>query len=337
MCEFLVNNDKCQKKTYYGNFCKKHRCEYLIRDNKIIIERFTNKYADYTKGDFINSLNHSKKTGKKDYFYNEYIKVYNILNNYLSFIKEIIKIQSLQRKKIVKNNIFLRGDGFLNRSLCNNNEDFFTYENNKDIPDIYFISYKDEKNFIWCFDIRSFIKLIQHEKINPYTRVSFPESLLNRSEKIKNILNKQKIILDYNSEIIQERRNNIKQLTVDLFSEIEISGYDCDINWFLSLHIYQLKKLYKVLEDIWNYRAQLSQEAKNNIVPPNGIIFNISINNIMRIINRRELQKIIINNVSKFKTAVTPADRNIGFMYFLMGLSTVSSGCNAHYGWMLMQ
>ena len=73
--------------------------EYLISDNKIIIERFTNNYSDYTKDDFINSLNHSKKTGKKDYFYNEYVKVYNILNKYLSFTKEIIKIQSLQRKK----------------------------------------------------------------------------------------------------------------------------------------------------------------------------------------------------------------------------------------------
>ena len=47
MCEFLVNNDKCKKKACYGNFCKKHRREYLIRDNKIIIERFTNNLYDF--------------------------------------------------------------------------------------------------------------------------------------------------------------------------------------------------------------------------------------------------------------------------------------------------
>ena len=38
----------------------------------------------------------------------------------------------------------------------------------------------------------------------------------------------------------------------------------------------------------------------------------------MRMSNRRELQKII-NDVSKFKTAVTPDDKRLGFMYFLMG------------------
>ena len=150
------------------------------------------------------------------------------------------------------------------------------------------------------------------------------------------MLKKKNIVLDYNSEINKERKNNIKQMTVDLFSEIEISGYDCNIKWFLDLQIYQLKKLYKVLEDIWNYRAMLSQESKNNIVPPNGLIFNIPINNIMLLTNRKELQEIIINDISKFKNAVTPSDKNLGFMYFLMGLAFISPECNSQYGWMIM-
>ena len=147
---------------------------------------------------------------------------------------------------------------------------------------------------------------MEHEKINPYTRIQLPDDIIRRTIKLKRILKSKKILLDYNSEIIKERKNNIKQLTVDLFSEIEISGYDCVIKWFLNLHIVQLKKFYKILEDIWNYRAMLSQEAKNNIVPPNGVVFNIPVNTIMRMSNRRELQEIIINDVSKFKTAVTP-------------------------------
>ena len=101
---------------------------------------------------------------------------------------------------------------------------------------------------------------MEHEKINPYTRIQLPDDIIRRTIKLKRILKSKKILLDYNSEIIKERKNNIKQLTVDLFSEIEISGYDCDIKWFLNLHIVQLKKFYKILEDIWNYRAMLSQE-----------------------------------------------------------------------------
>ena len=337
MCEFLINNEKCRKKSCYGNFCKKHRREYLIKDDKIIFERFTNNITDYFKDDFIKSLKNVKKLEKKNYYFNEYLKFYNTLKNYLNDTDKIIKIQSLQRKNYIKKNIFLRGVGFLNRQKCSNNEDFFTYEDKNEIPEIYFISYKDSKDFIWCFDIRSFIKLLEHGPINPYTRVEFPSEILVRCESIKQLLKRKNIVLDYNSEIIKERKNNIKQITVDLFSEIEISGYDCDIKWFLGLNIIQLKKLYKILEDIWNYRAMLSQEAKNNIVPPNGRVFTTRVQDVMRITNKRELQQLIINEVCKFKTAVTSSDRNIGFMYFLMGLCFVCQGCNSQYGWMIIQ
>ena len=60
---------------------------------------------------------------------------------------------------------------------------------------------------------------------------------------------------------------------MDLFSQIEYSGYSCDIKWVLNLNHIRLKKLYKELEDIWNYRANLSQHTKCKIVPPNGKLF----------------------------------------------------------------
>ena len=79
----------------------------------------------------------------------------------------------------------------------------------------------------------------------------------------------------------------------------------------------------------------LTQEVKNNIVPPNGVIFNIPINQIERISIKREIQEIIINDVSKFKLAVTPSDKNLGFMYFLIGLGHVSPQCYNSYSWLI--
>ena len=79
--------------------------------------------------------------------------------------------------------------------------------------------------------------------MNPYTRKQLPDDIIRRTIKLKQILKSKKILLDYNSEIIKERKNNIKQLTVDLFSEIEISGYDCDIKWFLNSIYSSIKKI----------------------------------------------------------------------------------------------
>ena len=45
-----------------------------------------------------------------------------------------------------------------------------------------------------------------------------------------------------------------------IYSYIEQSGYTCQIEWFTNLSIRRLKKLYKQLEDIWNYRSQLSNQ-----------------------------------------------------------------------------
>ena len=56
------------------------------------------------------------------------------------------------------------------------------------------------------------------------------------------MLKKRNMKLNYNADIVKERKANIKQMTVDLFSEIEISGYDCSINWFLHLNIIKLQK-----------------------------------------------------------------------------------------------
>ncbi len=339
MCDFIKDNIKCCGKQKYGSYCYKHRVHYLceMKDNYILTERFTNKESDYTITQLKKSLRKNniyiKNINNKKELYKRYCEFINSINNYDNEL--IVKIQKFIKNKILQNNIKLRGPGFIDRSLCHNNEDFFTYDDKESIEDNYFISFKDSHNLVWCFDVRSLNKLLENDNKNPYTRELFHDDFLEKINKITHLLKVKNLKLNYNSEIIKERKENIKQITVDLFSEIEISGYDCNINWFLDLNLRLLKKLYRILEDIWNYRAQLSPEIKNNMVPPDGAIFNVSLNHIDRILSRRELQQIIINDVSKFKNAITPSDKTLGFMYFLMGLGHVSNGCYDSYPWLI--
>ena len=74
------------------------------------------------------------------------------------------------------------------------------------------------------------------------------------------------------------------------------------------------------MEDIWNYRLNLSYETKARISPPNGIAFNIPVVEVNAITSTLQLQEIIINEVSKFNNAITEDDKKLGYMYFLLGM-----------------
>ena len=62
-CIYLVENEKCEKKCKYGNYCYKHRSNHLLDSNKIInINNFTGISKDYLKSDII--LFYKKKMKK---------------------------------------------------------------------------------------------------------------------------------------------------------------------------------------------------------------------------------------------------------------------------------
>ena len=66
----------------------------------------------------------------------------------------------------------------------------------------------------------------------------------------------------------------------------------------------KLKNLYRNLEDIWNYRLNLSYETKVRICPPNGIAFNIPIVEVNALTSSLQLKEIIINEITKFNNAI---------------------------------
>ena len=132
---------------------------------------------------------------------------------------------------------------------------------------------------------------------------------------------------------IRDRETAVKQKLVDIFSQIEFCGYSCDIQWILSLNIHNLKKLYRQLEDIWNYRAGLSDPVKISIAPPDGRLFTQSVHDVMSCTSKIEVLEIITSNIHKILNAHTPDDMRLGVMYFLVGLSVVSRDCLLIHSW----
>ena len=131
----------------------------------------------------------------------------------------------------------------INRSICNNDEDFYTYTPKEEIEDIYFFSYKDSQHNVWCFDIRSFKKLIDLNYDNPYTTEPISGHVKTKVNNLIKYLHNRNIEVVIDNTIVASREALVKQKFVDIFSQIEYSGYSCNIDWILRLNNIRLKKL----------------------------------------------------------------------------------------------
>ena len=343
MCEFIENNNKCCKKNVFGNYCNKHKRNHLIKDDFIIFNNFTNKNSDYLKNDIVNTINKIdnkkyNKSLKKDILFNILLERYNEHKYYSDKIKYIQNIQYKFKYKFNKRNILLRGEGFMNRDKCNNKEDFFTYETVHEIDNKYFFSFKDEKNIIWFFDIRSFKKIIEMNQSNPYTMVPIDLQTRVRAFKLIEILKNNDISLDFEDEMKElkkDKKQILKQKIVDVSAAIERLGFSFNLEWFSCLGLIHLKKLYGLMEDIWNYRTQLPIEIKRIICPPNGLIFNKSVIEIRRINSRDDMRNILVTDILKFNDAIDDSDKKTGFMYFLIGLAKINPSVYNIHPWIL--
>ena len=162
---------------------------------------------------------------------------------------------------------------------------------------------------------------------NPYTIEPIPDLIKSKVDVLINYLQKQNIQVSIDNTVITDRNTQVKQRFVDLFAQIEYSGYSCDVNWILDLNTAKLKRLYKELEDIWNYRANLALSVKKDIVPPDGRLCVMPVQDYINCSVKIELQEVLANSLIRLLGARTPSDMNLGFMYFLIGLSMVSNPC----------
>lgn len=330
---------QCSSIHLYGGYCKKHKNNYLMKDNLILMDHFTCNIKDYSLKDlkyfYIRNISHKKHSKfKKGDFFKAICNLYSSNNLHIANISKIIRLQSYIRKKLILSKIKYQGLAVLNRNLCNNDEDFYTYESKNDIESKFFFSYKDLNNNYWCFDIRSLKKLIDMNYTNPYTTEEIPDCIKDNVNRYVNYLIKQKVKITIDNTIVADRKTMVKQKFVDIFSQIELSGYSCDISWVMNLNIPKIKKLYRELEDIWNYRANLSIEVKKKIVPPDGRLFVMPVNDYLNCNVLVELQEILANELIKILSSEHSSDMNLGFMYFIIGLSMVSRPCfMIHQSW----
>ena len=259
-----------------------------------------------------------------------------IINYFNTHTRKLLMIQKIWRKQIVLNKIKLQGETIYNKTKCNNSIDFCTLEDLIDIEDNYYFSYRDIDNFYYGFDIRSLYQLYKLNKLNenPYNRNKLSMVTKEKITKLinRNLINKHN--MEY-EEIQLTKQQKYNQKIISIFQKIDELKYHTNINWFNELNIYKLKDLYRQIEDIWNYRANLSQQQKMTIVP-NKNIFSRPNKFINSITNIDTIRNILLNDIDDLiSLGQTTDDRILGATYFLTGLVMVSKGCAESYPFLI--
>lgn len=267
------------------------------------------------------------------------------LYNYLKQSFYVNIIQKWTRRYFVKCLLYYKGPALYNRSLCNNNSDFYTLENINNIPFMQFISYKDCDNFIYGFDLSSLSEYIRsnNDANNPYNRNKFPSDIKVKIMKIK-ILSK---ILDIGLKNTIIRENvlansdsyyediNIREKSVELFLKMDEFGHITNINWFSELSHVRLIRFLRELYDIWSYRAQLTRTIQLQIVNPTGNPFHTLMYRDAQNLTFQQLQKYVLRTMENFITkGINQESQGLGVFYVLSALTLVSSDAAQSMPWL---
>ena len=228
---------------------------------------------------------------------NEFCAFLERLNKYKSYTSKIVKCQSHvrgRRQRVINE---LRGPGFKNRTICVNDEDFYTFDQKDSIPYESFFSYKDEDNYIYCFDIKSFANLIKLNQNNPYNRKIINSKAIMDSNKLMTLLGIDKLSIGIDKSTLTADQK-FRESVMVVFQKLDNLNYYTDIEWFINLNLQQLRKLYLSIEDIWHWRANLTAAAQRKILPT-GAVFTIGKYQIEVIQDKRVLQDILLTDINK--------------------------------------
>lgn len=271
-----------------------------------------------------------KKKELEDLLY----EFYNKISKYYNNIDSIILIQRQIRKYQKENNVY--GPAIYEKS--NNECDFYTFMPIEEIPKEYLFSYKDNKNFVYGFDIRSFEKLINSNSQNPYNREDIPKKVVNLYKKRLEYIKNYDIVIEPFEEDILSPEQIYKNRVLKIFQTIDLLNTmagGTNPEWFHNLTIIQLKGYYKVLEDIWNYRAELTPTQKFDIVK-NKKMFTKRVNDVYYMNDENEIREVILKEIEKLLfTSENDVHRSTASYYVLIAFVEISNECAQAMPWLI--
>lgn len=251
-----------------------------------------------------------------------------------------ILIQKIWRKYLIKSYIECKGPACLKRSICVNSSDFYSLEDIKTIQIEQFISYQDNDNFIYGFDLQSINELLKqnNKQENPYNRNKIPlfvkynlKKLIRLSRILKRKIN---INIDF-AEVNNNNQESIRAKVVRLFQVIDSFGHTTDVRWFNNLDRNRTLYFLRELHDIWSYRAGITPQTQREIAP-NGTPFSRnSINYLYANGSLEQIQRYTLNVIDKLiNTGINDSSKCLGIYYVLSAFTLASPNAAISLPWL---
>lgn len=257
--------------------------------------------------------------------------------NFLYFSNHSVTLQKYARGFLQRKLNRLRGPAYLKRNKCVNDCDFFSLEPLTKISANQFYSFEDADGFIYGFDIISLWQLFQKSDAieNPYNRQSLPEKTHDTLKYLIKMNKKRDTKIETELEdnkLDMEKQLELRILT--LFQFINTLGHYTDHSWFLDLNERYLVRFYRELYDIWNHRAQISNDVKIRIYP-NGNPFRVNYYNLSQNSSIYELRKFCVQVCENLVFyGITDDDKTLGAYYILTALTLQSHDAAVALPWL---
>ena len=167
-----------------------------VKKPKIIKPSISLFYDEYVKNKIVlkkYKLNELKQIAKSNK-----LRISGTKSNLIERIEELfnksikcVYIQKIYRSYIVKKSFALRGEGFKNRKICVNENDFYTLEPLQEIPMEYFFTFNSNDNkFLFGCNIVSLLHLIKNKTSvkNPYNRENIKIEVIQTILQLYNLI-----------------------------------------------------------------------------------------------------------------------------------------------------
>jgi hypothetical protein len=269
--------------------------------------------------------------------------------NHFKLYDNTLIIQRAWRKYLFKQYNLIRGPARFKRTICVNDTDFFTMDELSDIPYLQFYSFTDIDNMTYGFDIMSLYNLFNKgikEATNPYNRNPFPKYVKKNMLKIKwlsTLFNDNiNFSMEHNDDDanlsvlpLQPTQQTIESRIISLFHDIDILGNYTDYTWFMDLDRSSLIKFILELNDIWCYRANLSEAIQREICPTHRDLFRMMYLVDIRVVELSTVYEIALEIIEKLIRSGMNADsRCLGANFVLCALTLVSHPAAVALPWL---
>ena len=296
------------------------------------------KLDKYNKREINLKLQNYNILDKSKYIKNKLQSFFELLLLAHINITSLILLQTNIKKYLKNKKIKIHGPALINRALCNNSTDFYSFDNIAEINNKYFFSYKDNDGFIYGFHIESFINLISNETEpkNPYNRVCINKNIKDQAIKIWADLTKKKERSNYvTNNNAKDLKNKVKNKCLLVFQKMDLFGYQTKIDWILNLPLNRVRQLFKSIKNYWEYKAGLSDEVKTRIYPHGNPFIQINISRINNI-NRYIAIDTVLDLMDLFvSNGITNDDINQGCILLLFSINDVNRECGQCNPWLI--